>query len=53
MLGAAARLGWAPSEFWRATFYELTAALSARFGDDAPQGMDADRLDELMSLYPD
>lgn len=53
MFGAASRLGWTPDKFWKSTFYELTAALSVRFGDEAADGMSPDRLDELMSMYPD
>jgi hypothetical protein len=39
--------------FWKSTFFELTAALSARFGDTAADGMTADRLEALMKAYPD
>ena len=53
LLGAASRIGWAPEVFWRSTFYELTASLSARFGNEAPAGMDANRLHELMGMFPD
>jgi hypothetical protein len=39
--------------FWRSTFYEFTAALSARFGEQATEGLSSDRLAALMSEFPD
>jgi hypothetical protein len=53
LLGAASRIGWSPQTFWASTFYELTAALAARFPEDASAGMNADRLDAMMRLHPD
>lgn len=53
LIGAASRLGWTPPVFWQSTFYELTAALSARFGDTAAEGITPGRLEELMQAYPD
>jgi hypothetical protein len=52
-MGAASRLGWTEQQFWRSTFYGLTAALMTRYDEQTAEGMTPGRLEELMKAYPD
>ena len=50
LLGAMARLGWRPDEFWAATPADLAAVLGR---EDGAGGVDRAGLAAMMEAFPD